>query len=189
MSTDAPRFDQARKEAATSVEHAVRAHLCEYYEVPAKRVVSAEHGREGAYETEGEYRATDLLDYAGVDWLVDARPAIVPVGERIRPNTAGRRDFSLRLDNGCDRPCESDRLGAGLQRGLAPRALLFGWRSGDTLDRAWLIDTEALAEAVTFGEVAVDERPSGDGTVAGYIGVGELVTAGCVLASWPEVSD
>jgi len=37
---------------------------------------------------------------------------------------------------------------------------------------------------VTFGEVTVDERATGDGTVAGYIGVGELVTAGCVLDSW-----
>jgi len=93
MSTDTPRFDQARKEAAETVEDAVRAHLCEYYGVPAKRVVSAEHGREGAYETGGEYRATDLLDYAGVDWLVDARPEIVPVGERIRPNTEAAGTF------------------------------------------------------------------------------------------------
>jgi hypothetical protein len=187
MSADTPRFDQQRKAAATAVAGDVRACLRDYYGVPDKRLVSAEHGREGAYETGGDYRPTDFLDYAGVDWLVDARPAIVPVGERIRPNDPQRRDFSLRLENGCERPCESDRLPAGLQRGLAPRTLLFGWRSGDRLDRAWLLDCERLVEAVTFNEVAVDERPSGDGTVAGYITVGELADADCVLASWTEV--
>lgn len=186
MSVETPRFDQARKDAATSVEGAVRACLRDHYGVPDKRVVSAEHGREGEYQTGGEYLATDLLDYAGVDWLVDRRPEIVPVGERVRPNTEGRRDFSLRLENGTSRPCESDRLGAGLQRGLAPRALLFGWRTDDRLDRAWLLDTEALAEAVTFGEVAVDKRATGDGTVAGYISVGALVDAGCVLEAWDD---
>ena len=184
MSVETPRFDQSRKDAVAELESQVRACLQDYYDVPAKRVVSAEHERDGAYETEGEYRLSDMIDYAGIDWVVDKQPEIVPVGERIRPNTEGRRDFSLRLDNGTSKPCESDRLGAGLQRGLAPRTLLFGWRSGDELDRAWLLDCERLAEAVTFREVSVDRRATGDGTVAGYIGVGELVSADCVLDSW-----
>ena len=179
-----PRFDQSRKDAVAELEGQVRACLRDYYNVPDARVVSTEHGRDGEYQTEGDYRATDFLDYAGVDWLVDRQPEIVPVGERIRPNDAGRRDFSLRLENGTSKPCEADRLPAGLHRGLAPRTLLFGWRSGDTLDRAWLLDTGRLVEAVTFDEVSVDRRSSGDGTVAGYIAVGELVAADCVLESW-----
>ena len=189
MSVETPRFSQERKDAATACEPAVRACLRDYYNAPDARVVSAEHGREGAYETEGDYRATDLLDYAGVDWLVDARPEIVPVGERLRPNDPERRDFSLRLENGTSRPCEADRLPAGLARGLAPEALLFGWRSGETLDRAWLLDCQRLVEAVTFDEVTVDRRESGDGTVAGYIGVGELVAADCVLDSWDALEE
>ena len=184
MSVETPRFSQDRKDAVAALEGQVRRCLQDYYDVPDKRVVSAEHEREGEYNTEGEYRLSDMIDYAGIDWVVDKQPEIVPVGERIRPNTEGRRDFSLRLENGTSKPCESDRLGAGLQRGLAPRTLLFGWRSGDELDRAWLIDCERLADAVTFHEVTIDRRATGDGTVAGYIGVGELVAADCVVESW-----
>ena len=184
MSVETPRFDQSRKDAVAALEGQVRECLRDYYDVPAKRVVSAEHERDGAYNTNGEYRLSDMIDYAGIDWVVDKQPEIVPVGERIRPNKEGRRDFSLRLENGTSKPCESDRLGAGLQRGLAPRTLLFGWRTDETLDRAWLLDCERLAEAVTFNEVSVDRRATGDGTVAGYISIGELVDAGCVLESW-----
>jgi|APHM01.1.fsa_nt_gi hypothetical protein len=85
----AGRFDQDRKDAAASVEGQVAACLRDYYNVPPKRCVSTEHGREGEYDTGGDYRPTDLLDYAGVDWLVDAQPAIVPVGERVRPTMRG----------------------------------------------------------------------------------------------------
>ena len=185
MSTDIP-FDQARKEASGACEPGVRACLRDFYDVPDRLVVSAEHGRDGAYETGGDFQATDFLDYAGIDWLVDARPAIVPVGERLRPNEPGRRDFSLRLDNGVDRPCEADRLPAGLSRGLSPEAMLFGWRSAGSLERAWMLDCEALVEAVTFDEVPVDERATGDGTRAGYITIGALADAGCILESWEE---
>jgi hypothetical protein len=86
----AGRFDQHRKDAAASVEGQVAACLRDYYDVPPKRCVSTEHAREGEYETGGDYRPTDLLDYAGVDWLVDDQPAIVPVGERLRPNDEGQ---------------------------------------------------------------------------------------------------
>ena len=184
MSTTTPRFSQERKDAVAALEGQVRACLQDYYDVPANRVVSAEHERDGEYQTEGEYRLSDFIDYAGIDWVVDKQPEIVPVGERIRPNTEGRRDFSLRLENGTSKPCEADRLPAGLQRGLAPRTMLFGWQSGDSLDRAWLIDCQRLVEAVTFDEVSLDRRATGDGTVAGYISVGELVDADCVLDSW-----
>jgi hypothetical protein len=184
--SDADRFDQSRKAIAGRVESTVRSCLADYYDVPEKRAVSTEHEREGAYETEGDYRATDLLDYAGVDWLIDEQPAIIPVGERIRPNKPQRRDFSLRLDNGADRPCESARIPAGLFNGLAPETYLFGWRSGESLDRAWLLDCRAFMQRLAAGVLNLDRRATGDGTVAGYISVADLAAAGIVLDSWEQ---
>lgn len=187
MSTDkTSRFQQARKETAKEVESQVRACLCDYYNTPPKRVVNAEHERDGAYETAGEYQVTDFLDYAGVDWLVDVQPAIVPVGERVRPNKENRRDFSLRLDNGTTKPCETDRLGAGLNRGIAPTTLLFGWQTGENLDRAWLLDMSAFMDALRTNLFELDERQTGDGTVAGYVPIGDLAANDVVVASWTD---
>jgi len=121
MSDAARRFDQQRKDAAGSVASDVRARLREWYGVDNAALVSVESAKDGAYETGGEYDPITFLDYAGVDWLVDTNDAILPVGERIRPNIAGRRDFSWRVANGCSTPCESDRVPAGIEDGQTLR--------------------------------------------------------------------
>lgn len=185
MSDAARRFDQHRKDAAESVASDVRARLREWYGVADASIVSVETAKAGAYETGGEYDPITFLDYAGVDWLVDTNDAILPVGERVRPNVAGRRDFSWRVENGCSTPCESDRVPAGIdESGLFPRDIVFGLRDGDRLNRAWLIDVEAFREAVDADPLVGERHNRDDGTAAVYYPVGDLVTAGCIRESW-----
>ena len=185
MSDAARRFDQHRKDAAGTVASDVRARLREWYGVGDASIVSVETAKAGAYDTGGEYDPVTFLDYAGVDWLVDTDDAILPIGERVRPNVAGRRDFSWRVENGCSTPCESDRVPAGIDNsGLFPRDIVFGLRDGDRLNRAWLIDVEAFRGAVDAGELVGERHDRDDGTAAVYYPVGDLVRAGCVRDSW-----
>ena len=185
MSDAARRFEQHRKDAAGSVASDVRARLREWYDVGDASVVSVESAKDGAYETGGGYDPVTFLDYAGVGWLVGANDAILPVGERIRPNIPWRRDFSWRVANGCSTPCESDRVPAGIEEsGLFPRDILFGLRDGDRLNRAWLIDVEAFRTAVDADQLVGERHGRDDGTAAVYYPVADLVRAGCVRESW-----
>ncbi|WP_066418889.1 hypothetical protein [Halorubrum aethiopicum] len=190
--SDARCFDQDRKDAAGGVASDVRARLREWYGVADASLVSVETAKGGAYETGGEYDPVTFLDYAGVDWLVDTNNAILPVGERIRPNVAGRRDFSWRVANGCTTPCESDRVPAGIdESGLFPRDMVFGLRdeADDHLIRAWLIDVEAFRTAVDDGRLTGERHARDDGTAAVYYPVADLVRVGCIRESWaaPDV--
>jgi len=184
--SDSDRYSGSRKSAAMSVKNSVRWCLADYYDAAKRRVVSTQNEPDGSYEGEGDYCATDMMDYAGVDWLVDEKPAIIPVAERIRPNKPNRRDFSIRLENGGIHACESSTIPSGLMRGLAPEAYLFGWRSGRSLDRAWLLNCRKLFQKLVSNAIDVERRPSGDGTVAGYISVASLAASDIVLESWDD---
>jgi hypothetical protein len=181
----AQRFDQDRKDEASEHAATIAAVLATYYSVPDHRIVSTETIRSGEYGTAGEYIASDLLDYAGVDWLVDARPAIVPVGERLRPaSDEFAVDFSWRVDNGCDRPCEGDRVPAGLREtGLCPREIVFGRYDDDAgVREAIMLDTATVVDLVEAG--IGDTHRKRDGTEARYIPLDVLRDQGAVLSEW-----
>lgn len=181
MSVD--RFQQSRKDALVAVEPMVKSTLAHFYGVSHDRVANAEHVRESERGGNSDYIITDFVDYAGVDWIVDERPAFIPVGERLRPNIPGRRDLSIRVENGVGPPCERDRIAAGLDFGLAPQALLYGWYSDESLDRAWILDTAAVWSALEHTD-AGEVNQTGDGTAARYIPVDVLGDHDCILDSW-----
>lgn len=168
-------FSQDRKEQAASVEAQAQTILAEYYSVPETRVVSAESELSGRYDT-SELNPVQLLDFACVDWLVDGRPTIYTVAQRITPEDGSAR-MSIRTDNGSNMPCEADVLGTN---GLTPQHYLFGWRDGNTLTRAWILNAtktyETMRESPHTHEIAND-----DGTAAMYLDIAELARAGCIL--------
>ena len=179
------RFDQSRKEDAERHASTVRRLLADYYDIKEKLIVSVESIHDGAYDTGGKFDAAHFLDYAGVDWLVDDRPAIVAIGERLRPvKDGGTVDFSWRVNNGTSRPCEAVRVPAGLERvgGVAPETILFGRYDSTNIRRAWLVDVESLLQLVESGVGEVYDSPGG--ARARYISVPDLVTQNAVCDAW-----
>ena len=179
------RFDQSRKDDAERHASTVRRLLADYYGIEERLIVSVESIHEGAYETGGEFDASHLLDYAGVDWLIDDRPAIVAIGERLRPvKDGGAVDFSWRVNNGTSRPCEAVRVPAGLDRagGVAPETILFGRYDSTSIRRAWLVNVESLLQLVEDGVGEVYDSPGG--ARARYISVPDLVTRNAICDAW-----
>lgn len=171
-------FSQERKENAASVENSAREVLSEHFETPLSRVVSAESQIDGRYDTQ-KLDPVQLLDFACVDWLIDARPSIYTVAQRIT-KASGSARMSIRTDNGSEMPCEGDVLPA---TGLTPDYYLFGWRDGSELTRAWILDAEQTYETIATSP-HTDTVRNDDGTAAMYLDISELVTAGCVLAGY-----
>lgn len=177
--------DQRRKEAADRIRDDIRAVLADYYAVPARRVVSVESFKDGPYDTDGEWDPIDFIDYSGIDWLVDVRPEIVGVSDRVREHDTTGRDFAWRVENDQPFPCEADRVPAGLANdGIAPQATIFSVAGPDGLERAWLIDMRDVCRAVAFDELAYDVYQNDDGTAAAYLSLPKLVDYGAVLDSW-----
>lgn len=171
-------FEQSRKEEAATVEGEVKALLAEYYDVAPSQVVCVESENEGRYDTRN-VDATQLMDFACVDWLIDLRPEIIPIAQRVTPADGPGR-FSLRVANGSEvGRCEKDVLEAG---GLTPDAYLFGWRDGSELSRAWLLDVTAVIEV--FNKTDPETKRNGDGTAAKYISIGDLAERHAVIEGW-----
>lgn len=173
------RFDQNRKEVNESVRKKVKSELAHHYDVPHDRIISVESHITGEYNTNGDYTPGILLDYLGMDWIVDKQPEMIGVGERIRPNRSGRRDFSWRVDNGTAQPCENDRIPASIENdGLYPRDYLYGWRDGFGVEKLWLLDTAEIVKYINTN--TLETKPNGDGTMAAYIPISELALNNCI---------
>lgn len=171
-------FDQSRKNTAATVEESVQELLADHFDVPTPRVVSAESEINNRYDT-SNITATHLLDFACVDWLVDVRPSITPIAQRITPKKGSAR-FSIRTDNGSNMPCEADVLPTN---GLTPTHYIFGWRIGNTLTRAWLLDADQAYQTVVDSP-HTDHITNEDGTAAMYLDIGELARAGCIITGF-----
>jgi hypothetical protein len=171
-------FSQDRKETAATVEDTAREILADHFDVPASRVVSAESEHSGEYDTR-TLNPIQLLDFACVDWLVDVRPGIQTVAQRITP-AAGSARMSIRTDNGSNLPCEADVLDTA---GLTPQRYLFGWRDGHELTRAWILDTRETLKTM-YTSIHTDHITNEDGTAAMYLDIGELAKAGCIIAGY-----
>jgi len=171
-------FSQTRKETAASVEDTAREILADHFDVPASRVVSAESELSGEYDTR-TLNPIQLLDFACVDWLVDARPAIQTVAQRIT-KASGSGRMSIRTDNGSNLPCEAEVLDT---TGLTAQRYLFGWRDGTELTRAWILDAQNTLETM-HASPHTDHIQNDDGTAAMYLDIGELAKTGCIIAGY-----
>lgn len=173
-------FDQERKDKAASVEDQCQSILSGFFDVPPARVVSAESELTERYDTR-EMHPVQLLDFAGVDWLIDGRPGLYPVAQRIT-KASGSGRMSIRTANGSNLPCEADVFAGD---GISPTHYLFGWREDSNLTHAWILDAQRTFETMRDSP-HTQELHNDDGTAAMFLDIGDLATAGCVLTGWSK---
>lgn len=187
MSTDNDKrygngFDQNRKEWADTLKGKAQQMLQEYYSVPERQIVSNENETDGEYDS-STLDSTQILDYGGVDWLVQTDSRIIPVGERVRKNGG---EFSIRTDNANSKPCEVELIPNAIKNGgLYPHHYLYIQRDGFTFDKAWLMDTRLLMGNIDIGNIRVKySGKNDDGTAYKIFNNQDIMDSGCVLETW-----
>jgi hypothetical protein len=191
-SDNADRFSQEKKEWAAELDTAASAMLAEYYGVDESDVYDFEGLHSGEYDVDDATRALHLLDYAGVDKLVDLGTRIV-VGCRYRPQSDEHTvDFSYCVDNGTTKHAENVKhMEAHREGGLRPTVYAFGIVSSDgdtdeqSFDEFHLINMSSFLDAIEVGILNPDGPHMRDGGVeALYYSVDELRETGCIEQSW-----
>lgn len=200
MSTQ--RFNQSRKETAATLDPIAKEFYRDYFD-PAG-IYDVEAVDDSRYDPDDDsQRFAHLIDYAGIDKVLDCRDRIIPIGHRVRPNdptTDWSTDFSLRRSNGVTTPggesipCEYKKIKTALEDGGSyPCYFGFGVYDEPAGDGAvngfnyfMIIDTRALFEAIEDGRLDGEENTntSGDGTAALYFTREELREAPCVATEW-----
>lgn len=191
--TAAPRFQQDRKEWATSCDKLAAQCYTEHFGIAPDDIYSLEsltEDKHGVDPAEG-YEIHQILDYAGLDLLLDGGDRIITVAQRFRPNKEQRVDFNIRVENGVGgRTAEAQKWKNGHRSiGFYPDLCAFGVYDSviDVFVEFHLIDTQALLDALASGALTGIEHPSGDGTAALYLSVPDLDRTGCIIDSWEGV--
>lgn len=185
------RFQQDRKEWATALDAEADRYYQEFFDVSEHAIYSFESCFEGEYDVGDAERSLQLLDFAGLDRLVDVQgQRIVPIAQRWRPASGGR-DFSFRVTNGKGKDAERDKcLNAFRDGGFYPAVYAFGVvaESEESFEEFHLLDTRKFLMAIETETIRGEgPYPSPDGkTEALYYSVEALREAGCVLQSWGE---
>lgn len=183
------RFDQDKKEWAAELDDEASAYLCEHFDVSREAVYDFEGLHSGEYDVEDATRALQILDYAGMDKLVDCGDRIVPVAYRFRPQSDRYDvDFSFCVDNGTDKPAEYTKyLTAHREGGFYPTIYAFGVVAPDeqSFDAFHLIDVRKFLDCIEVGALS----PNGPYTRAGgvealYYSVSDLQTSQCIIESF-----
>lgn len=189
---DTAAFDQDRKEWSTAADPFATTTLCRYFDVAPSDVYECETLVDGRHDPDA-LGSREMLDYAGIDRLVQTAGKIVSVAQRFRPPDRHRDvDLSLRVDNGVAgraselgkwRQAYRDRLG------VIPDVIAFG--VGDptlgVFQRVDLIDTRKMLDALAAGILDGDRHEKRDGTAALYLATDDLERANAVLATETRV--
>lgn len=192
MNETVDRFSQERKEWATARDALAARCYQEHFDVDAADIYSLEGLVESEHVIDDGYDVHQILDYGGVDRIIDCGDRHIYVAQRWRPNKKGKRDLSLRVDNGvAGRYAELDKwrnAHAGL--GFYPSVIAFGIYDDlvEAFTEFYLIDTAALLDALAVGILSGERHWTGDGTEALYLPTGDLADAGCVIAQWEGVT-
>lgn len=175
-------FDQNRKEWADALKPELQRLLADHYNVKQRFVVSAENTVDGEYQSQS-LNAVQLMDYAGIDWVVQTDEMILTVGERVRKSGGS---FTLRSDNANSKPCERDLLPTSIENGgLYPNHFLFVRRDGFTYERVYLLDTESVIKGIESGDIPLAASgQNSDGTAWEAYDLADIVLQGCVINSW-----
>jgi len=167
-------FRQHRKADAAHCEPTIRRVLASWYDVDPEAVVCVEGEAEGRHDPD-TLDSGMLLDYAGVDWLIDDSPEIIPVSQRVRPQGEDI-DFSIRVRNEAAPACEYSVLS---NSPLAPEVIVFARADGPDVSGVWLLDPDRVLGVLN--SVQGERHDSGDGTVAEYLTIEQLQRNGCVV--------
>jgi len=167
-------FNQSRKDYATRFKETIHDLLDDHY---TGTVVNVERAGNGEYD--GELDALQLLDYAGIDWLVDSPNGLVPVGERVKRN--GETDFSLRVDNGTRHPSEREKIPTAIQTGaIHPQDYLVVATEDESIELAYLLDVPKAIAKIEAGEINTTRASFDDGTVSEFYTYADLCLHDCV---------
>jgi len=187
-----PRFDQDRKDWATSADPLADRCYQELWDICESDIYDLESLVDGVHDRAGGYETHQILDYGGVDRIIDLGDRHVYLAQRFRPNSGRLTDLSLRVDCGVsDRSPELDKwLAAYESRGFFPSVIAFG--VFDSVIQAFsefhLIDTETVLDAYAAGTLQHDRHATGDGTAAIYVRTDELSKHEAILRSWDGVA-
>jgi hypothetical protein len=163
-------FEPERKATTGAIDDTLRRVVAGYYGVKTERVKLTE--REAGTSYSSPYQTPEVLDFAGIDWVVNCMPNLIGVGMRQRDHGDC---MSWRTDNGTRYPSEATRVPEAMRSGgLWPKHQWFCWLQSGELSFIWVLSTRALVEAIdkhTIGEI----HQNSDGTAARYIQPGTLM--------------
>ena len=185
------RFDQSRKAAAGKADALAAECYCDYYGVEAADVYSVESLTDSEHVVGEGYEVHQVLDYAGLDAVVDCGDRKVDIAQRIRPASRRQVDLSLRVETGVEGRTPELRKwqNAYEDHGFVPSVVAFGVHDYviDVLQTFALIETESILDALADGSLSGERHETGDGTAALYLPLDELRAHANVLAEWEGV--
>jgi hypothetical protein len=185
-----PRFQQQRKEWATAADRL--AHRCyrDHYGIAETDIYDVESLVEEVHDREGGYRTHQILDYGGVDKILDCGDRHVYVAQRWRPVDGGD-DLPLRVETGVEgRTAELGKWRRAYRtHGFYPSAIAFGKYEAvlQAFQTFHLFETEVVLAALEAGYIDPPVHGCGDGTAAAFIPIADLRAAGAELAAYERV--
>lgn len=187
---DTSDFSQERKEMAAELDSRLPEYMADRFGVPAEDVHSVDELTEKRYERSDAFRLAQVIDFTGIDRIVDEKDRVFGVGCRVRPEDEEYDDFSLRADNGVDGlGSEYDNILNAYERGgILPTYYLYGiYNESHEFVEVHLIEVRKMITEIKMGNV--DLTPPiqvRDGKAkARFIPVDELRSTDCIDRSWP----
>lgn len=190
-----PRFNQNRKEWAGTADSLANQCYCEHFDVTPDDIYEVESLVDTVHDRSEGYETHQILDYGGLDRIIDCGNRHIHVSQRHRPKDPESNfevDLSIRIDNGVDgrEPELTKWVTAYESYGYYPDLIAFGRynENADRFSEFFLLDTEAILEGVLADGVLGDEHKKKDGTEAKYISVAELRELDAIVAEWKDVT-
>jgi len=187
-----PRFDQDRKDWATACDDLADQCYQEFWSVDKSDLYDPEGLVDDVHDRSEGYRCHQIIDYGGVDRIVDLGTRHVYVSQRFRPTHRIHRDLSLRTDNGIDgrHPELHKWLCAYRKRGFYPSVIAYGLFDDvlGVFSEFYLLDTTSVLRALDTEAMDGIEHDSGDGTAALYVSLDQLHEHDCIIACWDGVT-
>jgi len=173
------QFNPERLAEGTKDE-AIRKHYALAFE--PRNIAGAEPGE--AFDTyEDEKALHQLVDFAGVDYLIDTFDAVYGVNHRENAS-GGRRRFDIRADTGTTAPSELEKARACVtDRAIGPRyASRLKRTDAGGVEWVRIVDLQPLVNAIEGGGLRPHKTWSGDGGVeAWFFNYGLLRDMGAVV--------
>lgn len=187
-----PRFEQERKNWATSADDLADQCYRDHFDVTDDDIYDLESLVDDVHDREEGYRTHQILDYGGIDRIIDCGVRHVYIAQRFRPEHDYFRDLSLRTDNGVEGrfPELTKWQTAHEHRGFYPSVIAFGLYEDflQVFTEFYLLDTETILDAIANDTIDSEVNPTGDGTEARYISIDELRRIDAVIESWENVA-
>lgn len=186
---DTSDFSQDRKEMAAKLDEELPTYINDEFGVPHEDIHHVDSLNGERYERSDAFRLAEVLDFTGIDRIVDEKDRVFGVGCRVRPNKPNRTDFSIRCDNGVDGiGSEHDNiLNAVKNGGIYPTYYLYGiYNDSMEFDKVHLIEIRRMMYDVISGAL----EPTATNTVnegkatAHFYDMGTLDDHGFVKRTW-----